>query len=101
MVSDIHLEFPGALEALPEIPVRSPILALLGNRLGLSADSNMNSLGDIGYVDDETYQKYLLDQAERFEHVIVLAGNHEYYKQHSFESANEQLVSPPAIDAID
>jgi len=57
---------------------RSPILALLGNRLDLRADSTWIPCQVIGYVDDETYQKYLLDQAERFEHVIVLAGNHEF-----------------------
>jgi len=30
LVSDIHLEFPGCEERLPPIPVRSPVLALLG-----------------------------------------------------------------------
>jgi len=64
------------VDVLPKIPVNSPILCLLG---------------DIGYPDSEVYQNYLLEHADRFEHVIVVAGNHEYYKQESFQQANKQI----------
>jgi predicted phosphohydrolase len=81
MVSDIHLEFPGCVDKLPEIPVKAPILALLG---------------DIGYATDDSYHDYLYKQAERFEHVLVVAGNHEYYCQPGFYTSNhviEQVCS--------
>lgn len=33
MVSDIHLEFEGAINKMPSIPVKAPIIALLGKKL--------------------------------------------------------------------
>ena len=50
---------------LPPIPVLAPVLALLG---------------DIGYPADPKYAKFLEEQSARFEQVLVLMGNHEYYK---------------------
>ena len=76
MVSDLHLEFKHVIEILPTIDVCSRILCLLG---------------DIGYPDSKVYQEFLLSQAERFEHVIVISGNHEYYKQKSHELADAQI----------
>eukprot|EP01088_Endostelium_zonatum_P006186 TRINITY_DN18292_c0_g1_i1.p1 TRINITY_DN18292_c0_g1~~TRINITY_DN18292_c0_g1_i1.p1 ORF type:complete len:338 (-),score=83.09 TRINITY_DN18292_c0_g1_i1:299-1312(-) len=75
MISDIHLEF-GQVDLLPEIPVCSRVLCLLG---------------DIGYPNSESYQEFLKQQADRFEHVIVIAGNHEYYKQKS-HSLTDELI---------
>ncbi|ELR14381.1 Ser/Thr protein phosphatase superfamily [Acanthamoeba castellanii str. Neff] len=79
LASDLHLEaFVGSFgltrfkELLlekynapgGEIPVLGECLALLG---------------DIGYPTRDTYREFLLQQAERFETVLVVAGNHEFY----------------------
>eukprot|EP00456_Euglypha_rotunda_P046557 TRINITY_DN37051_c0_g2_i1.p1 TRINITY_DN37051_c0_g2~~TRINITY_DN37051_c0_g2_i1.p1 ORF type:complete len:122 (+),score=4.54 TRINITY_DN37051_c0_g2_i1:76-441(+) len=73
ILSDLHLEFGDAYEKLPFIPVKAPILCLLG---------------DIGYPSDECYRKFLLEQADRFWKVVVVAGNHEYYTSPSVEHTN-------------
>ncbi len=36
-------------------------------------------LGDISYALKDSYQSFLLEQAEQFETVFVIAGNHEFY----------------------
>ena len=64
ILSDIHLEFPQARENIPKIPVLSPILALLG---------------DIGNPMKKKYRDFLYEMADVYQHVIVVAGNHEYY----------------------
>eukprot|EP00761_Pharyngomonas_kirbyi_P013396 gb/GECH01013425.1/.p1 GENE.gb/GECH01013425.1/~~gb/GECH01013425.1/.p1 ORF type:complete len:269 (+),score=69.16 gb/GECH01013425.1/:1-807(+) len=64
MISDLHLEMGFNVKSMPEIPVKSPVLALLG---------------DIGYPSKPKYEEFLLHQASRFERVYVVAGNHEYY----------------------
>ncbi|ELR14992.1 Ser/Thr phosphatase family superfamily protein [Acanthamoeba castellanii str. Neff] len=76
LVSDLHLEFPGCLDKLPHIPANAPILCLLG---------------DIGYPNKANYRAYLLEQADRFEHVLVVAGNHEYYNQESVQHADRLI----------
>eukprot|EP01044_Picomonas_judraskeda_P005176 COSAG03_NODE_478_length_7595_cov_4.439568_9_plen_318_part_00 len=69
IASDLHLEFIregcGAefdLDAV--VTPTAPILALLG---------------DIGIPTHPGYKRFLLHQAERFEAVLVLTGNHEFY----------------------
>lgn len=71
IASDLHLEFYGkkTLEEQDDlfasiIQPKAPILALLG---------------DIGIPTHPIYRRFLLQQAERFEAVLVLAGNHEFY----------------------
>ncbi len=39
----------------------------------------MALLGDISYAKKDNYQSFLLEQAQRFEKVFVIAGNHEFY----------------------
>jgi predicted phosphodiesterase len=77
VLSDLHLEFRGAYESLPFIPVNAPILCLLG---------------DIGYPSDDVYRKFLLAQADRFWKVVVIAGNHEYYTSPSIEATNALIA---------
>jgi predicted phosphohydrolase len=78
LASDIHLEFLAGKHRnlIPTLPVKAPILALLG---------------DIGYPNSTVYQEFLLHQADKFEHVLVIAGNHEYYKQ-SVQAANRTIA---------
>ena len=65
VISDIHMEIEGTTERLPYFPRRAPILALVG---------------DIGNPMLPGYESFLLTQADRFDTVLVVAGNHEYYQ---------------------
>lgn len=64
--SDLHIEFYDEVaEELPDMLVPSaPVLGLLG---------------DIGDPASPAYGRFLRDMAEKFELVLVLLGNHEYY----------------------
>lgn len=73
VASDLHLEFvprsKGTQDELDEfmkevITPKAQVLALLG---------------DIGIPTHPFYKRFLLYQAEQFEAVLVLAGNHEFY----------------------
>eukprot|EP00462_Mataza_sp_D1_P001513 CAMPEP_0175095284 /NCGR_PEP_ID=MMETSP0086_2-20121207/4064_1 /TAXON_ID=136419 /ORGANISM="Unknown Unknown, Strain D1" /LENGTH=324 /DNA_ID=CAMNT_0016368503 /DNA_START=56 /DNA_END=1027 /DNA_ORIENTATION=- len=90
IASDLHLEMFGSWKAVtrkikghknfqrsagpPLITPSAPILALLGD-IGCPA------------TDMESYKNFLNEMADRFEHVIVLAGNHEFYQTHWRQSA--------------
>ena len=82
VASDLHLEFYGSFDQIPSdiIIPKAPILALLG---------------DIGLACTEILRSFLLQQADRFEHVLFLAGNHEYYnhgnKQHTVSEQMEWM----------
>eukprot|EP01088_Endostelium_zonatum_P019729 TRINITY_DN6965_c0_g1_i1.p1 TRINITY_DN6965_c0_g1~~TRINITY_DN6965_c0_g1_i1.p1 ORF type:complete len:122 (+),score=23.58 TRINITY_DN6965_c0_g1_i1:151-516(+) len=59
MVSDLHLEVEGTIDAIGEIPQNSKYLMLLG---------------DIGYPNQQVYRDFVRKQSERFEAVFLLAG---------------------------
>jgi predicted phosphodiesterase len=63
-ISDIHLEFYKTLKLIPEIPVNADILVLAG---------------DVGYPTMPIFWDFLELQSRRFAHIILVAGNHEYY----------------------
>lgn len=83
IASDLHIEFAerfvpahpddAALQSI--VTPSAPVLALLG---------------DIGIPTYPVYRRFLLLQAERFEHVLVITGNHEYY------DTKPNGVPPPA-----
>ena len=83
--SDLHIEFHASYADIPKdiIVPASPILALLGD-IGLPFQ-----------VDDQgirVYEQFLLDQAERFEKVFVIAGNHEYYSsENTMDEIKEEI----------
>lgn len=60
LISDIHLEF-------------DPTFRL--NRIG----EILIIAGDLGKVVHKSYLKFLTDASERYDHIILVAGNHEYY----------------------
>jgi len=64
VISDIHLEFDNVYDLMPKIKPKAPIIALLG---------------DIGYPEDYSYYQFLKELSQNFQHVIIIAGNHEYY----------------------
>lgn len=66
IVSDIHLEFRN--NYYPFIHRRAPNIALLG---------------DIGKPHSHVYMRLIRDLSRRFERVIIIAGNHEYYRSGS------------------
>jgi len=67
VISDTHIEMQ-RLDWMDLVEPCAPYLALLG---------------DIGIVNMdnkyENYKNFLLKQANQFEKIFVLAGNHEYY----------------------
>jgi predicted phosphodiesterase len=64
IISDAHLEVNNCF---PEFEVKGDYLALCG---------------DIGTPGLQLYQKFLEYVSERYQHVFVIAGNHEYYHAH-------------------
>lgn len=78
IVSDLHIEFYHESKNLDFlIEPEAPILALLG---------------DIGYACSRQLKNFLYSQCDRFEKVLFLAGNHEYYNNGTNTSSmTEQL----------
>jgi len=72
IISDVHLEFQ---KEVPFIPVKADIIILLG---------------DIGYPFSKSYQFLIEDLSKRFKHVIIIAGNHEYYNS-EFYTTNDKI----------
>jgi predicted phosphodiesterase len=71
-LSDLHLEYyrgsvPKVDRLLQKIIPIAPICVLAG---------------DIGYPFDETYAHFLQGIAKKFEQVVLIHGNHEYYQVH-------------------
>ncbi len=69
VMSDLHMEFR---DAVFDFPQKAPNLILAG---------------DIGNPSDETYRAFLEEQADRFDKVFVVAGNHCRYNR-SLEDAD-------------
>lgn len=84
IVSDIHLEY--RKNRYPFINRRAPNIALLG---------------DIGKPFSHVYQRLIADLSRRFERVILIAGNHEYYRTGSHKvtvsEVQEQLRKTAAM----
>jgi Calcineurin-like phosphoesterase len=78
IVSDLHLESPGARPTYREVSIdrRCPNLALLG---------------DIGNVKDADFFRFLEKQLETFEIVFFLLGNHEPYEM-TLEDAKVRIT---------
>lgn len=48
--------------------------------------------GDIGDPYEESYANFIARHAKRFEHVFILAGNHEYWvKKHTMDEVENQI----------
>lgn len=88
ILSDLHLEIPMTLDRCPALQGFAPdpsasVLALLGD------------IGDPlpGEYRSASYRSFIYAQAEVFEYVLLLTGNHEYYHHHQEQvhDAIEQL----------
>eukprot|EP01006_Ploeotia_vitrea_P054183 TRINITY_DN67858_c14_g1_i1.p1 TRINITY_DN67858_c14_g1~~TRINITY_DN67858_c14_g1_i1.p1 ORF type:complete len:319 (-),score=14.75 TRINITY_DN67858_c14_g1_i1:124-1080(-) len=64
LVSDVHTEFPNWDQDKLQLPNTEPILLLAG---------------DIGAANNTKYADFVFQQAERFQVVLICAGNHEFY----------------------
>eukprot|EP01126_Amoeba_proteus_P023943 TRINITY_DN2405_c0_g4_i3.p1 TRINITY_DN2405_c0_g4~~TRINITY_DN2405_c0_g4_i3.p1 ORF type:complete len:387 (+),score=72.24 TRINITY_DN2405_c0_g4_i3:290-1450(+) len=67
IVSDVHTEFVRDLTDIHEMMNMKPVAPYLA------------LLGDVGIYTSVTYEPFLAHCSKNFEHVFVLAGNHEYY----------------------
>lgn len=76
VVSDLHLEFPGAVMDFPETDQDKEITLVLA--------------GDIAV--GEGVKPYLDKWSKQFKHVVYIAGNHEYYGK-VYELVNDALYS--------
>ncbi|WP_321330848.1 metallophosphoesterase [uncultured Bacteroides sp.] len=79
--SDLHLEFKDNARYLRDNP-----LLIAGDILVLA--------GDIGYLGDDNYKNHpFWDQvSENYKQVLVVPGNHEFYKGYGLESLSEGHV---------
>jgi len=83
IISDLHIECYDKWKILNFlIEPQAPILALLD---------------DIGHACSHQLRTFLHSQCDRFEHVLFLAGNHEYYNKgdtvNSMTEQNEWMIS--------
>jgi predicted phosphodiesterase len=75
--SDIHLdEIESDLTFLQVVEPKAPVLCLAG---------------DIGNPFSTRYVQFLQDCATHFEHVVVVAGNHEFYNPNSMTQTIERI----------
>ena len=92
MVSDIRLEFKGCCgQCLKYQSPRLSFAYLVQFHSSSPCVVNRGRWEQETYAGDFTYKQFLL-KADRFKHVIVLPGNHEYNNQASFAQANQDLV---------
>lgn len=79
-MSDLHLELPG---------VTPPVVRPIAPTLVLA--------GDIGNPMSVAYHEFLADCARRWENVVVVAGNHEFYNKRGAEAWAKGLAVPETV----
>lgn len=82
-VSDLHLEFRKPNKRLPVI---QPVVP---------GHSYLALCGDIGYPHMQNYVSFLKSHSGLYEHIFVIAGNHEYYSTKRYQrtmTENEQKL---------
>ena len=84
--SDLHLEFAENWRYLREHPLEKA-----GDILVLA--------GDIGYIGDENYSLHPFwnQVADQYEQVLVIPGNHEFYKYYDIASLQEGELVPSLL----
>jgi predicted phosphodiesterase len=85
LASDLHIEFEGAQEKMPNIERKAPIIALLG---------------DIGDPFEDNYKNLLSELSSKFNTVIVIAGNHEFYLNEVYETRNKMIELCSVFDNV-
>lgn len=84
-VSDLHSEFYSKYEAAEA--VESVILKIKQNRETLPDADVLVLAGDIGdpFNQRDTYAALLKEFKKTYQHVVLVAGNHEHYKTKNFD----------------
>lgn len=78
--SDIHLEMYDlckVIRLLRHVPIKAPLCVLAG---------------DIGYPASKQYEVFLKWISNKFEHVFLITGNHEYYSKDLTKEENDQKI---------
>jgi predicted phosphodiesterase len=88
IASDIHAEFWCKKKIFNFIKPSAPILALLGDVCCTGSDD-----------DFETYRRFVSEQLPYYQHIILVAGNHEYY--YNPPTKNIKATKDNTIDACD
>lgn len=90
--SDLHLEFyhlAKFYKLLDHIKPVAPICVLAG---------------DIGHPFQATYKLFLTNMSKKFEHVILIHGNHEYYSQNysmaTIQEKTKQIISENMLSNV-
>lgn len=71
LASDLHIEHyddPSEVTSATFLEPSSPILVIAG---------------DCGCASDKVFATFLKDVASKFQHVLLVAGNHEFYQHHA------------------
>ncbi len=79
IVSDLHLEFWPEKKRYNFIKSGAPILALLGDICCCSTDG-----------DFDLFRRFIFEILPKYEHIIYVPGNHEYYTQY-LDEPNPQI----------
>ena len=97
LLSDIHLESMNACKINRFISSLRKSTRKINNKIStdkFNDDEYKNIMilaGDIGYPGTEKYRTFLLTISKIFDYVFVIAGNHEYYVGHNFESTESMI----------
>ena len=70
LISDVHLEYLSDLFKVQQ---------LIPNNINQKTCCVL--AGDIGYPNDILYEKFISSVKQKFNYVIIIAGNHEYYNR--------------------
>jgi hypothetical protein len=89
IASDLHIEMWGRSKYVNPSRLAETVIEPAGEVLALLGD-----IGCPGTANWEDYEKFIELQADNFPHVLILAGNHEYY---SGDSGAGSLMTVPAI----
>lgn len=89
-ISDIHLEFRKNKIKSFQFFLPQPNLDQL--KLYAPYETCLLIAGDLGYPNHKIYSDFLRFCKQRFDHIILTSGNHEYYKQ------NGTYVTTQTID---
>jgi len=88
--SEVHIYLKQEMEKIPKIELKDPFRLQICSDLHVEFYDEVPKLlvpsapyaallGDIGVVSRDSYRQCLLQEAENFKRVFVVAGNHEFY----------------------
>ncbi len=88
-MSDLHLEFYD----------ESTIIEVLNHIVPIASICVL--AGDIGYPFDTTYELFIRGISEKFEHVFLIHGNHEYYQCGSNKGKTRKEILLKTLEIVD